>query len=417
MNSTHNGKLKGQRVHDKLDVFKYALASYASMTWEEVHLYYELGPEFEHRNEELRLYARELFPRALLLNENRISTLSGWREALSLLPGSPEQLIWLSCNDDHVLIHHDSATINEIERVAGSLLSVTRHVSVLVTHWQETVAAPERYRLLKKLGSRLSETPAYRAEVVSVGDLWSVTSLRSAISTQIVNKALLNFWFSEPNSLPLDLRRTDLIERFPDDLLSICPHSELVRHFDAYSHVGIPLGVVPVMMIPDGFFDGKIKLLYGGNRRRSGYVWLHPLRRMFGPEILHKDRSTKDGRCDWNITLDEIPLFWRTRISEIVNVPVDADKAHYARLVQKLKELTSDVRLGYTPRTARAFLQGGGLGLSFLEIKEGDLSRALRRAWSPLKRLRWCGVGVLAILSGARKNPLLALIIQKNTRS
>ncbi len=384
-----HAKLKATRVHDKLDIFLYMLSSYASISWSEVHIYYDIDSEFEHRKDEAKKHITELFPENLFLNSYRISTQRDWSSAIDRLNPSNNELIWFTCNDDHIFIDSDLKTLESAVDVARKCLQATPHVAILVSHWQEAVASLERYRLAKKIGYHQAESLYYRAAALWREADCTVTSYKTTAGIQIVSKALLAHWFSDCERLPTDLRRTDLIMSCPDDQVTIIPDKEMARHFDGYSHVGIPFRLVPVMMIPEGFFEEGIKIFSGGEKRRPGFVWLQPLRTMWGKEILHYDRDLDDGRCDSNLELERVPLFWKCRIVEQIELDVEPVGARRARLVQQVGEILSDNRLGFTPKTALAFLSGGGLGVGYAELSRRELSSALRKAWSPLKRLRW----------------------------
>lgn len=405
-----SGDLRPDRAHNKLDVFKYTLASYESIPWSEVHLYYELDTEFLHREGEFRAFVEGLFPDNLRLFNHRISDYKGWNRALGRLPSVPEQLIWFTCNDDHVLIASDLEPLNKAVNLAKKLSADTPYVSVQITHWPEVVAAPERYRLSKLLRSPLSDSAYYKAKIKGTDLDGSTVTYHSSIGTQILTRAVLDYWFASPAVLPNDLRRTDFISFFPDELLTVFPRSEIARHFDGYSHTGVRLDVVPVLMIPDGFFEGRIKILSGGSSRIPGYVWLHPLKQMWADELLHSERPLSIPKCDLNITFDEIPYFWRNRVRDHIDASLSQSSVHRARLAQLMKELMSDSRLGYTPRTARRAVRQGLVGSRLQEASGWDLFWASRRAWSLRKRSVWIKSLFLQVLSALGRNKFLDFV-------
>src|SRR3989338_10939737 len=79
-----------------------------------------------------------------------------------------------------------------------------------------------------------------------------------------------------------------------------------------------------------------------------GYTFLHPLKKMISQELHHEKRIFLD-LCDSNILLDEIPLFWKNRIGEKRVHPISRDLEKKAYLRQKIREVCSDPRFGYTP--------------------------------------------------------------------
>ena len=69
------------------------------------------------------------------------------------------------------------------------------------------------------------------------------------------------------------------------------------------------MNVCPPLFIPEGFFESDIKILYGSDERKSGYVNVNPAARNYS--VLDSDGV--DPKC----TLEDLPLFWRSRISKI----------------------------------------------------------------------------------------------------
>jgi hypothetical protein len=84
---------------------------------------------------------------------------------------------------------------------------------------------------------------------------------------------------------------------------------ELCRHFDGYNHVGADPGVIPPIAIPLGFFESEIIIKYGFDDRDTNCVNINPL----------KDLVTIDPNgTDYKFVLEDIPLFWRSRIKKII---------------------------------------------------------------------------------------------------
>jgi hypothetical protein len=95
----------------------------------------------------------------------------------------------------------------------------------------------------------------------------------------------------------------------PEPYPVLVPYKELVRHFDGYSHVGVDVNACPPLFIPEGFFSGAMNIDYGGDRRRRGAVLVNPCK---------STHSTVDPEgADLKATLDDLPLFWRSRIGSI----------------------------------------------------------------------------------------------------
>jgi hypothetical protein len=131
-------------------------------------------------------------------------------------------------------------------------------------------------------------------------------------SIQIVNKNLLHYWWFEHEYGDAWMPRTDTVgggEAISPETACILPYRELVRHFDGYSHNGIDINACPPLFIPDGFFDNEIKILYCSDQRRKGYVSVNPLKKNYSTV----DRTGADLKC----VLEDLPLFWRSRIAQV----------------------------------------------------------------------------------------------------
>ena len=89
----------------------------------------------------------------------------------------------------------------------------------------------------------------------------------------------------------------------------IIPYKEQLRHFDGYMHQRITNDTCPSLTIPDGFFENKIKVRYGYNDYKKGWVNINPQNQNYYA-------SDKNG-VDDKITLDDLPLFWKGKIIDI----------------------------------------------------------------------------------------------------
>jgi len=142
----------------------------------------------------------------------------------------------------------------------------------------------------------------------------------------IFNKNLFSHWLY--NYTWKKIIRTDIF-KFSVKLAQnwYVPFRELVRHFDGYSHSMHLPHVCPPLHIPHGFFKRNIKILYCSKQRKPGWLHVNPL--------LPYRTVRKDG-ADYRFTLEEIPLFWKDRISKIEIAEEHTKKALYdARNAEK----------------------------------------------------------------------------------
>jgi hypothetical protein len=85
-------------------------------------------------------------------------------------------------------------------------------------------------------------------------------------------------------------------------LIQICSKIELCRHYDGYTSL---MKYVPPLFIPPGFFERQIKIRYGYEKRKDGWVNINPNAPWITEEV------------DLPILVNDIPHFWRERIMEV----------------------------------------------------------------------------------------------------
>lgn len=95
----------------------------------------------------------------------------------------------------------------------------------------------------------------------------------------------------------------------------IVPKEECCRHYDAYMHTSfvvndfITSSRVPPLFIPNGFFEGRMKIRYGFDDYDQSYVNINPIKSKYFFE-------SPDG-TDLAISLDRVPVFWQNRIARL----------------------------------------------------------------------------------------------------
>lgn len=289
---------------DKLDVFKYTLASYSVIPWEHVVIYCELDEIFKHRAQELESFVQDLFPNCIF-RLHRNTKQSEWKIAMEEIFQMPsDDLVWFTCNDDHPFVDYDLSLLNLITDRMKELIKQHPHVACQFSQWPLMVEqsndrhTPQALEEPAKIIERQREYFLYYSKCVG--------------SIQIVNRNLLRSWWFDHDYGDAFLPRTDAggqRVKGPEDIVCICPYRELAAHYDGISYVDIDLNGTPPLVIPEGFFENDIKILYGATARKPGYVHVNPL----VPNYFWTDPTGVDYR--W--VLEDIPLFWKKRISKI----------------------------------------------------------------------------------------------------
>lgn len=279
---------------NRVDVFKYCLASYAAMDSivSKYVFFIEISEEFKDRYEELNDYIIDLFPSGkLMLEWKRNDYVRDWVKVCSLLDSVDDDLIWLACNDDHIFM--DSTL--DVVKDGLDLLSKDQDpmATVYYSHF------PENIKLAKH----------YNAELVE-GDNFVKYTWNRFDAIQIIKKARLKTYW-------IDFLDSDHIWHRPDEMVFsrflpstfYTPTKEIVRHFDGYGHVGNFSNITPPLCIPERFFDSDIKIRYGYDGHLDGWVSINSA----SSNLFSIDPNGSDYR--W--CLSDIPLFWKSRISEI----------------------------------------------------------------------------------------------------
>lgn len=289
---------------DRFDVFKYTLASFQPLKWEHVVIYAELDEMYAERKAELEGYIYSLFPNAIFY-PYRNKHQRDWKVAMEKLFALPsDQLVWFSCNDDHIFIDYETELFERLHNAALAELMTHPHVAIFPFAWAERICysepsyvgheEPNPYPILRR-------TPDYF--MIS----WGHNDSAQVVSTEVLRKWWFDFDYGDAFKPRTDTGPSP--EPGVTDIHTIMPWRELSLHYDGSSNVGIDPNAYPAHQIPEGFFESNIKIQFGGTKRLEGYVWMNP-------DIEKRSSVTADG-VDYRGVIEDVPLFWRGRIGEI----------------------------------------------------------------------------------------------------
>lgn len=302
---TDNGS-KWHRGHygtsyDRLNVFKYTLASYSVIKWSHVIIYYDLDVSYEDRREELNGWINSLFINPIVY-DYRLTHQSEWRKAMEeVFSFEDDDLVWFCCNDDHVFIDYDTDLLYRLEAKLSSMSTIYPYVACGFSHWPEGLA----------YSTKPSYSPASHQGIIEDTEEYCIVrDWNYNDSIFIVNKNWLKYLWCEVDYGDIRLARPDWVTGVRlVPTTTIVPYRELVRHYDVYTHAGIDLNLCPPLQMPDGFFENDIKILYCSQERKPGYVHINPQIENY----YSHDLSGVDSRY----CLEDLPLFWKNRISTI----------------------------------------------------------------------------------------------------
>jgi len=287
---------------DRLDIWKYSLASLAVIPWKQVIVYSELDQPFAHRRAELDEFISSLFPEAKIYH-TRNTRQSQWLKALEEVT---EDNIWLCCNDDHPFLDYNLESLNR----ALDLMKDHEYCTTYYSHWPEII--------------RVARHPTFCRDLEDHGDFVSFT-WDSPDSIQIFTKKQLVRVFSTGNHEHKHLPRPDWIEYIqPEPYKCFVPLREWCRHFDGYSHIKYNQTWCPPLSIPEGFFTNDIKILFGTDEKRPGWTTVNPVSE-------NKPFAMDSAGPHETFILREIPLFWKDRVSEVSIVEHPPEKIIEAR--------------------------------------------------------------------------------------
>jgi hypothetical protein len=329
---------------NKLDVLKYSLASYAvAYPWKRVILNLELDPDYISldRKQELKEFAYKTFKNTeIIYSEKRNIHQQDWISSYNLINSD---IIFYQGNHDHIFIDNSIDYLKELvelKKIYGKKLSIS------TSHFPEAIRTAKGCHIDLLRGE--TETNSF-SDSYKIKDNHINRTDKIFDSLIIITKEIFRNWFVEGDwdeiSVPsnifpsgkLELARTEgtgiinisgIKEIINSPIIEqsiVIPFKELFRHFDGYGHQYISNNQCPAIDIPSGFFENDIKIRYGYDDYKEGWVNINPK----NPNYYAFDKSG----TDYKITLRELPLVWKDKISKIdSNCDIDEEEMLMYRL-------------------------------------------------------------------------------------
>ena len=282
----------------KIDVVRYTLSSYASIPWDEVVVRFEC--EDKDDEEHFESFCRELFPLAKI-ERNRSATAAQYCEALDALSTGDDAWIFFSPNNDHPYLAKSEDLLKCMDLAKKVAFENPQNdVGLLFSHFTESML--DNYPTDPQWGYF-----GFRfKKVIEENELAYVTKSNIAPldSIQVFQLGFLKkiFHNTQNTGRVIRLEDTEFCSSPNHGVIQICPKLELCRHYDGYTHL---MRYVPPLFIPRGFFQKEIKIRYGYDSHKDGWVNVNPYANWLSQDV------------DLPIVFDDIPHFWRERIAEI----------------------------------------------------------------------------------------------------
>ncbi len=296
--------------HSNFDIFKYSLASLAvAYPWSKVILKIKLDDIYKDRKDELNDFIYEEFKGFKIdLSWERNEYQRDW---INTYEDLDNDLIWFYCNHDHIFFDSSQDYLESlVKNLRGKSLT-----SSYFSHW------PEIIRSSKSGGF---STP-FDSSSYKIHENYLSHSSIDFSSIQIVTKDLYYEWWCTGDFNNIKLPRPDYfgiglaeIKEVPIHEF-ICSLKEICRHFDGYQHVPQHLGgpiknnQCPAIDIPLGFFEKDIKIRYGYNDYKEGWVNINPKNNNYYAYDI--------SGTDYKFTLEDLPLVWKDKISVVDSNP------------------------------------------------------------------------------------------------
>jgi hypothetical protein len=309
-----NTGVRVSKKGERLDVFKYSLASYSVLPLNKVFIFCKLDDNYRCFQEDLEIYIKSIF-KDPIIHFDRFVTQKQWKD-YDIFNKLESDLIWFNQNDDHVFIDSNLDMINEGIKLLNE--DSATYKSLFYTIFSEQVAFAKRQNCIKFGNYLRHKTPFVD-------------------STQIFNKNFLKYliydldWKGQENtridSLILDkrafgekyIRGSCEIILCDIDVSSYIPLKELCRHYESYHHSKSPFSICPPLFIPYGFFENEIIIKYCNKTYDGKYVNIHPFKKFrINNKFGYTNKNELHLLTDMNCLLQDIPLFWASHIKKII---------------------------------------------------------------------------------------------------
>lgn len=294
--------------HDsRIDIAKYTYASYAALSplVSKYIFTLEMADGFLGREKEIEDWLQRVIPNdKLILRWMQYTNLEHWRDLQKEIESLGDDIIYPAANEDHVFLDSNSNVL------ARGIELIKKDPNPLAAIMSSDFAVFIRANM--RLGGQITPCNNYVK-----------FNMNNSDSMKIVKK---EYFDSELDRVPnndVKIIRSESWNSFAPlrQMKLYSATKEQCRHFDGYSFQGMPPIYTPPLEIPVGFFEG-MTIRYGFSDRDESCVNINPL-------IMDEKVTNPISGTDYKFTLDDIPLFWKPFIKDIIiadNIDIDKMK-------------------------------------------------------------------------------------------
>jgi hypothetical protein len=298
------------RERDKIDIFKYTLLSYSSISWRKVYINFEC--EDGSRVDEVSKFASSIFPEAII-NTKRSSTAKLFFENLAKIDNINNSWVFFSPNNDHPIISNKMINFAEIiSRAEECFRKIKRKNNPIFiecigfSHYIEMINSIRWSDPLYGYNNRFNKIiyEDKRSLVIEPSipildslSLYKLGDLLKLFSDEVDNQ----------NKRVVRLEDLDIYNNCKNiKQLLYFEKYEICRHYDGYNHTRnymsdyIDFDKCPPLFIPEGIFESSIEIAV----------------KNCGIKVGRGSRMTNNKYFDIYLDSDPIPFFWQQRLTK-----------------------------------------------------------------------------------------------------
>jgi hypothetical protein len=302
---------------DKIDILKYSLSSLACIPWEEAIINIELSKFYKIFENNIKEYVEREFKNINFKYSNkRCKSQKEWQKVSGYLLKHEDKILFYCGNHDHIFM---SPNLN-IFSISEKFLINDNNVftSIIYSH--------------RSFYHTLDHNYNNNFSYVKYKNFDAMTCLKC--------RSFWEFWNSFDAGDKF-IPRSDWLNASEQNIewVAYCPHKTFCEHFDGGGYdSNYPINNDPPYVIPPGFFEHDIKIKFCGERK-EGYFYINP--------NIDNHSCVDPSGADAFWTLDDIPLFWKSRISCIeIDSNIDIEKTKNNSIIKNIKSLHPYVFVG-----------------------------------------------------------------------